>query len=186
MFSAKRPGRRLSWQQRILLVRRTISNHLDEFRPDGAIVQKGISFGRGAIGADGFPFVARRDQKGERPAFYLNDLFRKPGIPGEVEQVCGALDRDDFIDARILLIRSAFMAGEYAQRSAMSLQFFNVENTQSFAFHNPVDDPERKIGKMLVIDRVELFFFNHAKKVRKLECRDPLGLEDNTNPPMNQ
>ena len=59
------------------------------------------------------------------------------------------------------------MARINPERTAVRRQFLDVEQSQTVRREDFLGCQERKIGEMLVIDRVELVLFHQAHQVRK-------------------
>ena len=63
------------------------------------------------------------------------------------------------------------MTNKHAQRTAMGRQFLDVKSTQAVFPQHELDRAQRKVGKMLVVDRVELRALDHAQQMRKFQRR---------------
>ena len=64
----------------------------------------------------------------------------------------------------------------------MSRQFLNVEERQSMGRKNAFNSDKRKIGKVFMVNRVELVFLHEPHQMRKLEGDDPVLVEQNLHP----
>ena len=89
---------------------------------------------------------------------------------------------------RLLLCASRFSAaGVHAQTAAMRPELFHVERPEAVTFEDTLDRHQGEIGKVFMIDRVELVFRNQPAQMREFERqytivlqRVPLG------PPQNR
>src|SRR5262245_60957 len=74
------------------------------------------------------------------------------------------------------------MTGIDPERPPMCSQLFHVENLESVSVEKLSDRQQRKIRKVLVVNRVELVFLHESHQVWKLESNDAILVEQNLHP----
>ena len=66
------------------------------------------------------------------------------------------------------------MAGEHPQAAAGRWQTLQVEYQQPDRTQNALDDQQRQIGPVAVVDAVEPGLIHHPEQMREVECHDAI------------
>ena len=155
-------------QKLALLIRTAIHDVIDKVRSNATVVEKRIAFGGGAVGGDFLAVLLRVNQKFQELALGFLDLLGKTRIGFELIEARRLFAGTEFGDARADWFGRIFgMARENAKRAAVSWKFLNVEQRQTVRRKNLLHDKERNVGKMFVVNGVELIFLHQTHEMRK-------------------
>ena len=158
-----------------LLVRTAIDGEADQFRPHAAVIQQRAALRRRAVTGNQLSLASRGDEELQHLALHVDHPVGEPVVDRQLRQPGCQFLRQHIMQPRSVPSRTIpRVTGMDAQRTAMRRQTIDVEYRQAMTREHLVDHQQRKIRKVLMIDRVELAFRDQPQQVRKLdrdECR---------------
>src|SRR6266478_5326243 len=170
-------------QESAVLVRISVHGVIQEIRADRAVIQQSIALPRRSISRDLFPIAFRGNQKLQQLPLRFLHLLRKTRIPLQARGSGRFFSRTQLPDSLLHRFRWIFfMPSVDPQRSSMRWQFLNVEERDSMRCEDLLRRHKRKVGKMFVINRVELVFFHQPLQVRKLHGDHTRRLQQDFHP----
>ena len=165
-------------QKLSLLSGAAIVNADNVIRAHPADIEESVALGGRAIGGDRLAFRLGARKKIQETLFTASTFSDEARITFDRIETRCALGAAHRLQARRRRTSRAFAAHEKAQGAAMRRQFLDVESDKTVRGQNALHRHEREIGKVLVIDRVELQFADEVQDVRKFEGRDAARLEN--------
>ena len=161
-----------------LLGRIAIHHIRNQVLAHSRVIEQGVALGGGTVADHGFPGPLGVDQKREEIVFDLvcvlleTRVISSPVHSGRrfsVDQFCHPAARG--------MASGVFPLREQAQAAAMRRQFLDVKNRQPGIAEDIGHCRKGKIGKMLVVNRVELILLDQFHEMRELEGRHTLRLQ---------
>ena len=157
-----------------MLVGIAIDGEIEEVGANAAVVEQSIAFARRSVAADGLAFLLAADQELEQGALGAMHLLAEARIGCEVIQSDFALMGQELRHGAGLRVRRIGPAKEHPERAAVGRDLLDIEHTQAVAPRQSLDGEEREVGKVLVVDRIELIFREQPLEMGKFERDDPL------------
>lgn len=152
---------------------------VEEVGSDAAVVEQGIAFSGGAIGDDGFAFVAGFDEETEEVAFDAVDGGSEAEVVLDAAEAEGFFAGEEFGDGGAGAVRGILgVAGVDAERAAVGGELFDVEEGEAVAGEDVADHAEGEVAEVLVVDGVELVAFHEALEVGEFHGDGAVRLEE--------
>src|ERR1700746_2724935 len=133
-------------------------------------MQKGSAFPWRAVADNGFTLASCREKKLEKRKLRRFHLHRKSSIAFDgIKAKFYCLPQNGFYSC-LLGMRSVFrVAGIDTERTAMSLEFFDVKNLQSMRLQDSNCSEQREIREVFMVNGVELVVFDQPQQMGEFQ-----------------
>src|SRR5579864_522283 len=152
-----------SGQKMVLLVRAEIHRIIQEIPADPTIVEQSISFCRCSIRHQRLTRTFNRAAELQKGTFRLAYCFSEAGIGVKIAHTGLKLLLFELRHADRVSHITFCMTNKQAKRTSMCRKFFHIEHRETLLAKDVFHRKKREVGKMLVVDSIELIAFDETK-----------------------